>query len=169
MWRIRQAEPEDTLALGQIHYQAWIETYTGLIDQTYLDNRSPAKSVAAAERQGVENVLIAEWEGKLVGFARYGKTRDTDLPEGFGEIGGLYLLRCAQKKGLGKAMMQTAWKALQEMGCHSVMLWVLDTNQAAIGFYESCGFRYDGTTKEVMIGTPVYEKRYLMTMTPDPA
>lgn len=80
---------------------------------------------------------------------------------------GIYLLCCAQKKGLGKAMMQTALKALQEMGFHSVMLWVLDSNRAAIGFYESCGFLYAGTTKEIVIGTPVHEKRYLMTMIPD--
>ena len=64
-------------------------------------------------------------------------------------------------------MMQTALKALQEMGFLSVMLWVLDSNRAAIDFYESQGFRYDGTMKEIMIGTLVHEKRYLMTMKAD--
>ncbi len=167
MEQIRPAQAADLLALGQIHFQAWTETYTGLIDQDYLDRRSEAKSIAAAERQGIENVLIAELDGKPVGFARYGKTRDTDLPEGYGEVGGLYLLRSAQRKGLGKALMQAALQALQEMGFHSVMLWVLDSNQTAIHFYEKAGFRPDGSTKEAVIGTPVREIRYRINLMAD--
>lgn len=33
---VREAVPADAEALGAVHYRAWMETYTGLIDPVYL-------------------------------------------------------------------------------------------------------------------------------------
>ncbi len=42
---LRNAVPADAEAIGAVHYQAWMETYTGLISSDFLATRSVEKSV----------------------------------------------------------------------------------------------------------------------------
>lgn len=157
---IRPATAQDVPALALVHHTAWQETYTGLIDQAYLDARTVERSAKNMEIAW-PTLHVAVCDGRVVGFCGCGASRDEDLrQQNMGEIQGLYLLQAYQHLGLGRALMENACCRLRAAGFCGVSLWVLDSNAKAICFYEKAGFTADGTTKTAVIGTPVTELRY---------
>lgn len=49
-----------------------------------------------------------------------------------------------QRRGLGKTLLEALLKRLQQVGCEAVFLEVRESNCAARGLYEKCGFREIG-------------------------
>lgn len=134
-----------------VHYQAWNEAYTGLIDQKHLDNRSVEKCMEKAFDHP-ENTLVAKDGDKVVGFVCYGESRDGDLPDA-GEVYALYVLRAYQGQKVGYRLMNAAVEQLD--GKNKVALWVLKNNLSAQRFYERYGFRADGTEAQIYLGTEI--------------
>lgn len=149
--------PAEMEGRGYVHWKAWQETYTGLIDQSYLDSLSLEKQIGIA-RQHPENTLVAKDGDRVVGFVVYGPYRWEDLPS-TGEVMAIYILKEYYGQKVGYALMHTALKALSGYGC--VALWVLKGNERAIRFYEKCGFRFDGAEKTGTMGRPVTELRMI--------
>lgn len=133
------------------------ETYTGLIDQQYLDTLPLEKCIQAAHKWP-DRILIAKDGEKTIGFVGYGPNRDNTLSD-TGEIYALYVLREYQHQGIGFALINAAFERLADDS--SIALWVLDGNERAIAFYERCGFRFDGASQELLLGTPVLERRMI--------
>ena len=132
---------DDTDELGAVHVQAWRETYVGLVPQHVLDKLDPAartrmwrSAIGAGTR-----VFIARDAGAIVGFGACGPPRE-DNPYA-GEIGALYVLRQAQRRGLGRALMAALGRALAADGRNNAALWVLHGNTQARRFYEAMGGR----------------------------
>lgn len=48
-------------------------------------------------------------------------------------------------------------------GYKRIAVWVLEGNHRAIKFYERCGFRFDGTKEQIMLGTVNTEIRMVLT------
>ncbi|SHI06389.1 Acetyltransferase (GNAT) domain-containing protein [Sporobacter termitidis DSM 10068] len=113
---IRDAAPGDAKACGFVHYHAWIETYTGLISDVYLASLSPAKSARRFAEKKCRDMVVLTADGRAVGFAVYGKTRDGDLPETFGDIHAIYILREYQKLGQGRKLLEAAIDRLRRQG-----------------------------------------------------
>lgn len=155
MLTIRPATIYDAEQKGQVHYQSWLETYTGHINQAYLDRMTPERSIEFS-RKHPENTLVAELDGKIVGFACYGHSRDSTF-ETYGEIIALYVLNDYQKQGIGHALMLECLSQLSAFEHH--FLWVLKSNQKAIAFYGKMGFTPNGDEKELVLETPVTEIR----------
>lgn len=132
---IRPMEPRDAEAKGYVHWKSCLETYTGLMDPEFLAGSTLEKYHAIA-RRFVDTTLVAELDGKIVGFGCW--TDD-------GAISALYVLREAQGYGIGRTLMEAMLARLS--GCERVWLEVLEGNDQAIGFYEHMGFRLDGSSK----------------------
>ena len=145
MWEIREMRPEDYDAKGYVHWKSWQETYAGLIEERFILNQSLEKCQNIAHRWP-QNTLVADLDGKIVGYSCYGKGED-----GSGEVIAIYLLREAQGAGLGRKLMDVAMEQLA--GCSPITLWVLRGNDHAIGFYEHYGFRLTGEEKVIPLGT----------------
>ena len=62
---VRKARKTDAEQIGNIHYKAWIETYTGLLPATYLATRSAEKSIALFYKTECKNLVVAEIDGNL--------------------------------------------------------------------------------------------------------
>ena len=73
-----------------VHWKSWQETYTGLIDQTYLDGITLEKCTQIAHRWK-DNILVAKDGEHVVGFVAYGAYRDSALPN-VGEVFAIYVL-----------------------------------------------------------------------------
>ena len=142
-----------------VHWKAWQDTYSGLIDQTYLDNLTIEKCTEMAFRWP-DNLLVAKENDEVVGFVGYGAHRDDSLPE-TGEVFSLYILKEYYDKKIGYALMCAALEKLSEY--RRIAVWVLEGNQRAIRFYERCGFQFDGTRKQVKLGTVNTEIRMILT------
>ncbi len=86
-------------------------------------------------------VLVAEYEGKVLGFA-------VILPRGDdrAELDGLFVEPCAQDQGIGRHLVRQGEILARANG--ATLLNVVANHNAA-GFYEACGFE---TVREVETG-----------------
>ncbi|KFZ26544.1 MAG: Mycothiol acetyltransferase [Candidatus Izimaplasma bacterium HR2] len=144
---IRKATITDAEGKGYVHYHSWNETYTGLIDQEYLDSRSLKKCIESAKNYP-QNTYVAIVDNKVIGFSCYLKARDEDLKDA-GEINAIYILKDYYGLGIGKRLMDVCYNELSEYSM--ISLWVLKSNKHAIDFYEHLGFAKDGKEKEIKI------------------
>lgn len=158
---IRKANRSDAEQIGKVHYRAWIETYTGLLPEEYLATRSAEKSTAMFRKTECRNLVVAEFDGEIIGFCGWGEFRDFDTDERMGEIQGIYILEEYKRNRIGKRLLISALEQLKAEGYQKVGLWVLDTNENAIRFYEKMGFERFTITKTVELGQPVTELLYL--------
>ncbi|MBI9009350.1 MAG: GNAT family N-acetyltransferase [Tenericutes bacterium] len=140
---IRKATAEDAKGKGYVHYQSWIETYTGLFPDDVMSRLSLEKSIDNA-RKYPENTYVAIVDDNIIGFSCYLESRDEDL-EDAGEIMAIYILKEYQGQGIGKKLMEVSYKELSNYS--KLSLWVLGSNKKSVSFYERQGFIADGKTK----------------------
>lgn len=140
---IIKATVEDAEGKGYVHYQSWIETYTGLFPDVVMARLSLEKNIQLA-KDYPENTYVAIVDNKIIGFSCYLESRDEDLKD-TGEIMAIYLLKEYQSLGIGKKLMEVCYKELKKYS--KLSLWVLGCNKKSVGFYERQGFIADGKTK----------------------
>ena len=157
---IKQMESDEELkGKAYVHWKSWQEAYSGLVDRSYLDKLTIEKCTEMAFRWP-NNLLVAKEKDTVVGFAGYGAYNDDTLP-GTGEVFAIYVLKEYYGKGIGYALMCAALEKLSEY--KKIAVWVLEGNHRAIKFYEKCGFRFDGTKKQIKLGTVNTEIRMILT------
>lgn len=144
------------LPMAKVHITSWRETYPGMLPDPMLARLSIADEAIRWQRMldrpqawGEAISFVADRQGAIVGYGSCGEQRTLLLRDrGFtSEISELYVLRCAQRQGVGSGLMKAMAGALLERGHRAMSLWVLDKNMAARQFYEALG------------GTPIAEKR----------
>lgn len=141
-FRLRAATQDDADGLGPVHVQAWREAYAGMVPDAILAGLDPVQR-AGLWRDGLARglmVRLAEQEGAIVGFSAGGIQSDASLPYS-GEIRAVYVLRRAQRLGIGRALMAATAADLLAQGHGSGMLWVLEANAPARRFYAALGGR----------------------------
>ena len=153
---IRDITERDIEGKARAHWASWHETYTGLVDQAFLDALTYEKCLAIAKRY--PEGLVAELDGQIIGFALCGPCRDDDLAES-GEVYAIYVLKSYHRKGIGYALMNACLDKLKDN--KQIAVWVLSGNQTAIEFYQRYGFVFDGRQKEITLGKPVMESRMI--------
>jgi ribosomal protein S18 acetylase RimI-like enzyme len=167
---VRPAVAADAAAIAHVHVTSWRAAYTGLLPEQYLERLSVYERERTWRRRidGVrpdETILVAERAGAVVGFTSAGTTRDRDAdPRSVGEVYAVYLLPEAWGGGAGRRLLERAVAVLAESGFDDAVLWVLETNARARGFYEHLGWRADGSSKQERFGEPVIEVRYRLSL-----
>lgn len=137
---VRPAEPDDALAIAEVHRAAWTQAYTGVI---------PFKSLRAmVERRGMRwwqrairgstSILVLDVGGTIAGYATLGLNRARALPQE-GEIYELYLRPEYQGIGLGRRLFSEARRLLGSLGCKGLVVWCLEENDGGLAFYRSAG------------------------------
>ena len=162
---VRDATLADAVAIGRIHVAAWRSAYAGLMPAAYLANIDEQHQ---AERwgRGIERdprVLVSELAGEVIGFARWGDSRDADAPPATGELIAINLHPNAWRLGAGSVLMAEALARLRAAGFREVTLWVVHGNTRARGFYEARGWCADGAEvrdDRFRIGALMHELRY---------
>lgn len=141
---IRAAEVTEAESVARLQLDCWDDAYTGLVAQDVLDEGRRNLDQRAERWQelltGGAEVLVAEADDGLAGFANVGRPRDDDIAVDL-ELYAIYVRAAWWGTGLGHALFEHA------VGERAAYLWVVEGNQRAIGFYERQGFRLDGTTK----------------------
>jgi putative acetyltransferase len=143
---LRRARSEDAGAVAEIHVLARRES-TPYLPEVHTDDETRAffRGVVAERAE----VVVAESEGQVVGFAALG----SELLEH------LYVDPRFQGRGIGSALLERA-KELRPQGFR---LWVFQRNEEARRFYERRGFRLveltDGTGNEEREPDALYEWR----------
>ncbi|PSJ58720.1 GNAT family N-acetyltransferase [Kumtagia ephedrae] len=139
---IRKAEPRDAVAIAEVHHEAWMGAYAGIIPHkalTRMVNRRGSDWWANAIRRAA-SVLVVEIGGKVAGYATIGRNRARELPQQ-GEIYELYLKPEYQGVGLGSRLFAEARRRLAGHGLRGLVVWALEDNGNAVGFYAGAGGR----------------------------
>jgi ribosomal protein S18 acetylase RimI-like enzyme len=137
---ITPASLADAPGIAVVHVAAWRSTYANLLPADYLSGMSMVRHAAmhhAAIAAG-RGVLVARADEQVVGFCTVGKPRTPGLADG--EIETLYVLDDWQGQGIGRRLMQAGAGLLEQRGCGSAFLWVLQDNPSR-WFYERLGGR----------------------------
>jgi len=147
---IRAARPEDCSELGRLHVLAWQQTYEDVLPRSYLNSLDPGKRadrwkhILELKGDGA-TVLLDEADcGRLVGFASFGRCRDDDARQTWGELEALYYLKPFWGSGRAAKLWEPAKRMLSDADYSVVTLWVLRDNLRAISFYRKHGFAFDG-------------------------
>lgn len=140
---IRAATPADAPAIGEMHAQAWAETYPGLVPAELLaEMTDPARRRAAWARNLAAPLLpggtFVAAEGAVLGFISVCAARDAALGAA-GEVSGLYVLRRAQRHGIATRLLLAGFARLRAAGFADAGAWVLAANAPARAFYVATG------------------------------
>ena len=164
---LRDATLADLDAIDDIHVRSRRATYRGQVSDHYLDVAMPAASRADWERKlpqmlaGDGCVLVAESAGEAIGFVC------ALAPDAAGSVyvNNLHALPDRKGLGVGTALLEAAMRWARAAGASSMHLKVLETNGAAIGFYESRGWRRTGRVDDAWAGEPIVALIYAMDLT----
>ena len=147
---IREATAADAEAIARVRVASWRAAYRGVIDDAWLDRMSvgllrdrllrgfdPGPTAAFTR-------VLADGEGRLVGFASAGPERGPGAVTRRGELWTLYLLPEVQRRGLGARLMRSMARGLDRRGLDAMVVWALARNAPARAFYERLGGRPAG-------------------------
>jgi hypothetical protein len=165
---VRPATEEDVFRIAEIHVAAWRETYTEILPPAMLSRLSIGNRAAMWQRalegneSGTIGIMVAEVGADIVGFGSCGPQRRSTLKDrGFdGEFYAIYVLRAAQRRGVGSALIGALAKGLLDRGCVGASLWVLQENHGARHFYERIGGEVIGKKEDVRNSDTLHEVAY---------
>jgi GNAT superfamily N-acetyltransferase len=145
---IREPVEGDVEGMARVHVDSWRETYRGLMPDEVLDDpdlldrrRALWRSYFELENQQKYRVAVADQDGRIVGIAMVGASRDEDRPDDL-HLFVLYTYAAIHGSGAGAGLLD-AVLAPDE----SASLWVADPNPRAQAFYLNRGFTADGMRK----------------------
>lgn len=153
---IRRAEEKDASAIADVHMEAWLGAYSGIIPHRPLMkmvNRRGTPWWSNAIRRA-SAILVVEIGDVVAGYATMGKNRARELPQQ-GEIYELYLRPEYQGVGLGTRLFEAAREKLARHGLKGLVVWALEENSGALSFYQGTGGR------DVAEGVEVFEQKAL--------
>ncbi len=132
--KIRSATQSDLIRIAAIHAESWQASYSDDLPDEFLNGpmiRLFKRYWREIEIQDEDIVLVAQ-ENSLVGFVAV-----WCQPEPF--IDNLHVTPSQRSKKVGTALMIAVAKELIKKGHETAFLWVFQSNEKAIRFYEQLG------------------------------
>ncbi len=148
---VRTAEPDDIPALSILAKRTWADAfgYTVSPEEQAVELDEKRSERYFREAFSEDTILVAEQNGKLVGYVQFG---DVKIPEvetwaGDQEVHRVYVDTALHGRGIGRELVGAALSHARLAEAKRVFLQVWEKNKNAIGLYESLGFKVIGTTK----------------------
>jgi ribosomal protein S18 acetylase RimI-like enzyme len=161
----RVAGVADAAAIAAVHVASWQTTYPGIVAQSYIDGLSIDERRLVWERRlrgnagPVSDVVLAETaSGIVVGFASGGQIREPH-PGFDAELHAIYILKHAQRRGLGRGLVAEWARLAVARGLRSAVVRVLAANPAC-EFYQRLGARRIKEANLEIAGQPYAEVWY---------
>lgn len=148
--RYRDAIIADTKKLSVLYKQVYIQTYgqEGVSDEfaNFITKQFSEERLAQLLISHPGTIIVAEYRNNLVGVAEitFGKRSPAGNITG-PELNKLYLLEWFCGKGIGYGLLQRAEELAMRSGSRNMWLWVLESNERAVAFYERQQYRQVGT------------------------
>lgn len=164
---VRDAQLADAAAIAHVQVASWRESYRGILPAALLSAMNPVLRVPAREsalRDVHQHHFVAydRTHGDIVGYASAGLARRERT--GAGELFEIYLLDRAKCYGLGRELFERACEWTRSRGHHELVVWVLEGNRHARGFYAAMGGQLAGRVTSSVRGFPVVELAYRFTL-----
>jgi ribosomal protein S18 acetylase RimI-like enzyme len=139
--RIRHATPDDEDALARLDHATWSPLHA------VTPPRQPHEPFFTP-RSGPGDHLVAELDGRLVGYLRLGLATELASNAHVRQIRGLAVAEEARGAGVGRALLRAAVEEARRQGARRISLRVLGHNTPARKLYESEGFVVEGVQPE---------------------
>ncbi|SAK96889.1 N-acetyltransferase GCN5 [Caballeronia pedi] len=163
---LRTATSADTALIASMHARSWASAYRGILPDSYLDRDMQAERAANWDARmmevaaGASSVFIAEHAGEAVGFMCVVEPDET----GSVLVDNLHALPGHRGLGTGTVMLDEAARWARARGARQLHLYVLEQNAAAIGFYESRGWKRAAREADHMAGIDLFSLRYVFPL-----
>ncbi|MEV7861681.1 GNAT family N-acetyltransferase [Streptomyces hirsutus] len=135
---IRAAHPSDERELVLLDRDTW----------SYLHAVGPPHEPFFRGRFGPQAHLVAEHEGRVVGYIRLGCPTELASHAHVQQILGLAVSEEVRGRGIGRALVRAAVQEARDRGARRITLRVLGHNTTARALYESEGFVVEGVQPE---------------------
>jgi ribosomal protein S18 acetylase RimI-like enzyme len=140
--QIHKARIEDSARMAKVQVDSYRMAYAGIFPQAYLDQLSYEEQEQDwrdwMTSRPEDLLYLAEMTtGEIAGYA-LACPGPTEIPPYDSELIALHVLPGHQRQGIGRQLVAAVAGQLQQRGCRSLMLWVLEENGAR-GFYERLG------------------------------
>jgi L-amino acid N-acyltransferase YncA len=162
---VRSADDGDVETMAAIYINAAREGWAHIFGESGLEALEPPVERFRAELASTDprrQVLVAEREGRVIGFAVVRPSRDGN--EGavrVGELDQLYSDPAVWGQGAGRTLLAAAIETLRENGFTEATLWVAEANHRPRRIYEAAGWALDGVTRDKSWrGASVRDLRY---------
>lgn len=139
--RVRRAAAADEDALARLDRAVWSHLHA-------VTPRPERREPFFRERCGPQDHLVAELDGRVVGYVRIGFPTGLAANAHVRQIRGLAVADEARGLGVGRALVRAAVEEARRLGARRVTLRVLGHNTAARRLYESEGFVVEGVQPE---------------------
>jgi ribosomal protein S18 acetylase RimI-like enzyme len=146
---VRPARADDDAALLEIDRVTW-SRYSSPAP-------GPPDGPFFSDRTSPENVLVAELDGRVVGYGKI--EHPTELPASahVWHVTGLAVDPGSEGRGTGRALMDALMELARQRGGRRMTLRVFAPNERAQRLYERLGFQVEGVLRgEFMVGDEEY-------------
>ncbi|MEV6111765.1 GNAT family N-acetyltransferase [Streptomyces sp. NPDC052109] len=150
---IRVAVPTDEEELAVLDRATW---------STLHAVSPPPEGPFFDERHLPEDYLVAEAEGRVVGYVRLARPTPLASNAHVLQIQGLAVAEEVRGRGLGRALIRAAAEAARGRGARRLTLRVLGHNAPARALYEAEGFAVEGVQPEEFLLDGAYVDDVLM-------
>jgi len=143
---IRDSKPDDLEPIVELynHYIRETAITFDLEPHTVDERRSWFDSF---DREGRHRLLVAEDEGRVVGYAYSGTFRPRKAYDTTVEST-IYLAPDATGKGIGRQLYSALFNALDDQDVHRVIAGITMPNDASVALHTSFGFKLVGVMTE---------------------
>ena len=153
---IRFAVPDDDEALARLDRETWshLHAVKPQVRQPYPPFFN--------ERFGPRDHVVAELDGRIVGYVRLGRPTPLTANAHVRQIQGLAVADAARGHGVGRLLVRTAIAEARRQGARRITLRVLGHNTPARKLYEAEGFVVEGVLPEEFLLDGEYVDDVLM-------
>jgi len=152
--KIRYATQSDLKVIASIHSESWKNAYSDVLPAEFLAgqiDRDFERHWNETQIQNGDIVLVAE-ENSLMGFVAV-----WCRPIPF--IDNLHVRPSQRSKKIGSALMKAVAKELIKAGHSTAYLWVFESNEKAIRFYERLGGVQKEKSMKTLFGYDVLSRK----------
>lgn len=139
---IRSAERRDAAGISEVHDEAWMLAYSGIIPALHLtrmvQRRGPKWWAEAVGRTRGGIMVIAAGD-TVAGYTTLGGARRVGQHAFDGEVFELYIKPEYQGLGFGTRLFKAARERLAANGRPRIVVWALADNEPALDFYKRRG------------------------------
>lgn len=143
---IREATEADLPAILDIYNDAVRDT-TAIWNEVIVDLDNRRQWMADRQGRGFP-VLVAELDGRTVGYASYGDWRPHDGYRHTREHS-IYVDKTCRGQGLGRLLLESLVAAARDKGVHVLIGCIEAGNEGSIALHTRLGFRHVGTFRQV--------------------
>jgi ribosomal protein S18 acetylase RimI-like enzyme len=169
--RIRPVAETDLPSLSELAKRTWLDAFGASVSAddaaAEVENTRSEGYFRSALR--VDTILVAEIDGKLVGYVKFGDVRIPEVdakPDDQG-LHRVYVETGLHGRSIGRELVRAALSHPRLQAAPRVYLQVWERNRNAVALYESFGFRTVGTTRVVIGASEVGEDLVLVLVRGD--